>query len=59
MSKDEIMNDLQMPEPEDRKLEKAIQRLRLLYVEAKHTPLVKKPLAWALHRVWMEVDRYE
>ncbi len=57
MSHDEIMNDLQLPKREDSELEKAIQRIRLLYVEAKHMPGIRNPLAWAVHQAWKEVDR--
>ena len=56
MSHDEIMNDLQPPKKEDRALEKAIQRIRLLYVEAKHMPGIRNPLAWAVYQAWKEVD---
>ena len=57
MSHDEIMNDLQLPQPENRKLEKAIRRVRVLYVEAKHMPGIRNPLAWAVYQAWKEVDR--
>lgn len=57
MSHDEIMNDLQQPKREDRELEKVIQQIRLLYVEAKHMPGIRNPLAWAVYQAWKEVDR--
>lgn len=57
MSHDEIMNDLQPPKREDRELEKAIQRVRVYYVEAMHTPQVHNPVAWALYQAWKEADR--
>ena len=59
MSHDEIMSDLQQPQPENRKLEKAIRRVRVLYVEAMHRAEIHKPLAWALYQVWREVDKDE
>lgn len=57
MSHDEIMNDLQPPKKEDRELEKVVQRIRLLYVEAKHMPGIRNPLAWAVYQAWKEVVR--
>ena len=57
MSHDEIMNDLQLPKREDRELEKVVQRIRLLYVKAKHMPGIRNPLAWAVYQAWKEVDR--
>lgn len=59
MSHDEIMSDLQQPQPENRKLEKAIRRVRVLYVEAMHRAEIHNPLAWALYQVWREVDKDE
>ena len=57
MSREETRNDLQHPKREDHKLENAIQRVRLYYVEAKHMPQIHNPIAWALYQAWKEADR--
>ena len=59
MSHDEIMNDLQLPKREDRELENVVQRIRLLYVEAKHMPGIRNPLAWAVYQAWNEIELTE
>lgn len=57
MSREEVRNDLQQPRREDHELEKAIQRVRVYYVEAKHMPQIHNPIAWALYQAWKEADR--
>ena len=37
-------------------LEKAVKLLEAKYEQAKKMEYVQKPLAWALHQVWKEVD---
>lgn len=59
MSREEVRNDLQQPKREDHELEKAIQRIRLLYVEAKHMPGIRNPLAWAVYQAWNEIELTE
>lgn len=57
MSREEVRDDLQQPKREDHKLEKAIQRVRVYYVEAKHMPQLHNRIAWALYQAWKEADR--
>lgn len=46
-------------QPVNRELEKAIQRVRVFYVEAMHMPGIRNPLAWALYRAWNEIELTE
>lgn len=38
---------------------KIIQRIDALYTKAKTLEYIRKPLAWALYKVWREVDSGE
>ena len=38
---------------------KIIKRIETLHAKAKKLKYVQKPLAWALYRVWQEVDKEE
>ena len=58
MSKDE-MNDLQEVRPEDPALERILYRIREEYQRAQLRPEILKPKAYALHKVWREVERSE
>lgn len=58
MSKDE-MDDLQEPRMEDPALERILCRVREEYQRAQLRPEIRKPKAYALHKVWREVDRSE
>lgn len=59
MSREEVRNDLQQPRREDHKLERAIQRVRVYYVEAMHTSQIHNPIAWALYKAWQEIELTE
>lgn len=51
------MSDLEMDT--DKLINTAIRMLRRKYEEGKSLSYVMKPLAWALHKVWIEYDRIE
>lgn len=59
MSKDEVMNDLQEPHMEDPALERILCRVREEYQRAQLRPEIRKPMAYALHKVWREADNRE
>lgn len=57
MSKDEVMEDLHDVRTEDPAVERVIARVRAEYERAKTRPEIKKPMAYALYRIWREEDR--
>lgn len=58
MSKDE-MNDLQEVRPEDPALERILCKVREEYQRAQLRPEILKPKAYALQKIWREVERSE
>lgn len=58
MSKDEVMDDLQEPQPEDHELERALDQIRKEYKRNREREITK-PLSAAVYKTWKEVNKYE
>ena len=58
MSKDEVMDDLQEPQPEDHELERALDQIRKEYKRNRERS-INKPLSAAVYKTWKVVDRNE
>ena len=53
--KDALMNGISLPKDQY----KILQQVESYHAKAKKLKYVQKPLAWALYRVWKEVDGAE
>ena len=51
----EVIEELPSAQPEH--LQEVMEKINVKYQKAMNTPCIKRPMAWALYKVWKEYDR--